>query len=133
MRTLMAWIQGALLGAGKERIVNEITSIAGVDAALAASAEAPVFLFKHSTTCPISASAHRRVSDFIAGAPEGTPVFYLVKVIESRPASNDIAARLGVTHQSPQLILVDKGAAVWNTSHGSITGDAIAEALAAVG
>ena len=133
MRTLIAWIQGALLGAGKESIVKEITTVDEVSKVLETSEAGPLFLFKHSTTCPISASAHRRVVDFIKTAPAGTPEFHLVKVIESRPASNDIAARLNVTHQSPQLILVDKGTAVWNASHGSITADAIETALDVLG
>lgn len=129
MRTLLAWIRGALLGPGKETSMKEILNVADVDAALASSETAPLFLFKHSTTCPISAAAHRQVAEYQKGAPEGSPAFRLVKVIESRPASNEIAARLGVTHQSPQLILVDKGKAVWNASHGAITVNAITDAV----
>lgn len=97
----------------------EMRSEADFEAALAASAEGPVLIFKHSTTCPISASAHRQAADY-AGQPDALPI-YLVKVIESRPVSNAIAARLGVAHQSPQAILLRDGQAAWDASHGAIT------------
>ena len=90
------------------------------------------FVFKHSTTCPISAGAYNRVGIYREGALSGSPEIVLVKVIESRGVSNAIAGALGVTHQSPQLILVKGGRAVWNTSHHLIEGNAIAEAVASL-
>lgn len=56
----------------------------------------------------------------------------VVKVIEDRPVSNEIAARLGVKHESPQAILVRSGKAVWHASHGRITAAALAEAARAI-
>jgi len=37
--------------------------------------------------------------------------------------------KLGVTHQSPQVILVKKGKAIFNTSHESISLKALEERL----
>ena len=109
--------------------MNEFTSLDAWEAALEASNEKPIFLFKHSTRCPISAGAHDRVAGFLAHAPEGRPEFYLIKVIESQPVSNAITETLGVPHQSPQLILVKGRKAVWSSSHYGITEDNIAEAI----
>lgn len=108
--------------------VKELTQVEELDLALDASEAGPVFVFKHSTACPTSHAAHKRVSDYLAQR-EGGPPFYLVKVIESRPLSNALAAALNVPHQSPQLLLVKDRKSVWNASHGSITGQAIQNAL----
>jgi bacillithiol system protein YtxJ len=95
------------------------------------SNEVPFFVFKHSTTCPISARAKDRVDIFLSSAPENSPEIALVKVIESRPISNAITSAVGVVHQSPQLILVKEGKGVWNASHHLIQPESIEEAIAA--
>ena len=56
-------------------------------------------------------------------------VFY-VDVIHARPTSRALGERLGVVHQSPQVILVDKGKAVYDTSHHMISVKALKEKLA---
>jgi bacillithiol system protein YtxJ len=109
--------------------MKELTSLDAWEAAFAASDEKPIFLFKHSTRCPISAGAHDRVVSFLAHAPQGRPEFYLIKVIESRPVSNAIAETLGVPHQSPQLILLKGRKAVWFSSHYGITEDSVTDAI----
>jgi bacillithiol system protein YtxJ len=108
--------------------MNPLTSMDTLDECLSASANGPVFIFKHSTSCPISGAAQDRL-DALLDAREALPPFYRVKVIEDRPVSNAIAERLDVTHKSPQLILVRDGQAVWTTSHHNIQADTIDEAL----
>jgi bacillithiol system protein YtxJ len=107
--------------------MEEITSQEQLDAALEQSNEQPVFLFKHSTACPISAGANDRVRQYVQ-ADDAAPV-YLVKVIESRPVSNAVAERLGVAHKSPQVILVRNGEAQWDASHHGVRAERMAEAL----
>ena len=46
--------------------MDEITTMEQMDAAVTASAERPVFVFKHSTVCPVSAGALRRANEYIA-------------------------------------------------------------------
>ena len=129
--SVAAWLLGVVLGKGSKRLedlgVEELVDIAGLDKVLAG--EEPVWLFKHSTTCPISASGYRQVASYVAGAGAGAPPVYLVKVIESRPVSNEIAARLGVRHESPQVLLVKGGAVVWHASHGGIAAGAMRGAI----
>ena len=45
---------------------------------------------------------------------------YFLDLIAHRDISNEIANRFGVTHQSPQLILIKEGKAVYNVSHSDI-------------
>lgn len=113
--------------------MDEITTLEELRERIDKTGEKPALIFKHSTACPISARANDRVGAYIASAADAGPDVILVKVIESRPVSNAVADTLGVVHQSPQIILVDKGKAVWSQSHNGITGDAIDEALAALG
>ncbi len=72
-------------------------------------------IFKHSTRCPISAAAHSEVEDFAAKHPE-VPI-YLVKVIQSREASDQVAQRFGIPHESPQVLVFREGDLAWHGSH----------------
>ncbi len=62
---------------------------------------------------------------FVREHPD-VPVF-LVDVLGSRPLSQALAARLGVRHESPQVILLHAGIAAWHASHSAVTADAIRE------
>lgn len=110
--------------------MQELTTAKELAEAVARSAEEPILLFKHSTRCPISASAYRRMQDYADGdstAPR--PPVYLVKVVESRPVSNAITDDFRISHESPQLILLHNGQPTWHTSHHNITPANIEKAL----
>jgi bacillithiol system protein YtxJ len=110
--------------------MNEIATEKQLDSCLEASKDGPVFLFKHSTRCPISAAANSRVSSYEEKRGDGAPPVYVIKVVESRDISNEAAQRLEVQHKSPQLILVKNGEAVWSASHHSINEERMEEAAA---
>ena len=82
----------------------------------------PVLLFKHSTTCPISAAAYEQMR----GVKREVA---LVVVQKARDLSREIETRTGVRHESPQALILRDGAAVWSASHWNITADAVARAL----
>lgn len=103
---------------------KEISTIDQWKEVLEKSKDKPALLFKHSTTCPISANAYREFVDF-----ESPVETYLVKVIESRDVSNEIASDVNVQHASPQALLITNSQVVWNASHGRITGNSLAEAV----
>jgi len=50
-------------------------------------------------------------------------------LIAFRNISNDIEKILNVTHQSPQIIIIDKGIAPYNASHEQILPETIFEQL----
>ncbi len=96
-----------------------LSSEAELDAVIARSHEIPVVLFKHSTRCSISTMAKSRFErswDIDATAMEP----YYLDLIAFRSVSNKISADLGVVHQSPQVILIKDGQAVYDTSHNDI-------------
>ena len=53
----------------------------------------------------------------------------LIEVQRARELSTEIENRLGVTHESPQVIVLHNGQVVWNASHFDITVDAVTEAV----
>ncbi|SNR53299.1 MULTISPECIES: bacillithiol system redox-active protein YtxJ [Hymenobacter] len=84
------------------------------------SHEQPVIIFKHSTTCSISAAAKAKVERQWDGAGlEGTKVYYL-DLLRFRPISQEIAEKFGVRHESPQLLLIQDGECRYDASHMGI-------------
>ncbi|QKY71037.1 bacillithiol system redox-active protein YtxJ [Lentibacillus sp. CBA3610] len=92
------------------------------------SKENPVLFFKHSTTCPISAEAFKQYQTYLESAGDDLDA-YMVKVIENRDISNQIAEETDVKHESPQIFLIHNKEVLWHTSHSKITKDSINEAL----
>ena len=96
-----------------------LTSAADLEDALEASHRRRIAIFKHSTTCPVSSLAKNRVDRALRQDEFDLPAYYL-DLLRYRAVSDLIAERLGVRHESPQLIVVDKGAAVYASSHLAI-------------
>jgi bacillithiol system protein YtxJ len=108
---------------------KELTSLEEWSDVLAGSSDKPVLVFKHSTTCPISAKAFKAFETYLNDSPNENVDYVLVKVQRSRPVSNQIESDLGIKHESPQTILVRNNEAVWNTDHSKITVASLGEAL----
>jgi bacillithiol system protein YtxJ len=89
--------------------------------------KSPVFLLKHSTTCPISHAAYEEYESF-ASAGSGISAYYLT-VQDARPVSNHVAEEYHIKHESPQAILFSNKDVVWHASHWKITEDSLAKAV----
>lgn len=85
-------------------------------------------VFKHSTRCPISAMALHRLERAWINQSNVHP--YFLDLIRHRDISNNIAESFGVMHESPQLLLFDKGKVVYHASHNAITFDALKSFMA---
>jgi bacillithiol system protein YtxJ len=97
---------------------NELTDLGQLNEIIAASNEKPVAIFKHSTRCSVSRMALKQFENEFNSSDKVTP--YFLDLITHRDISNEIANRFGVTHQSPQLILIKEGKAIYNVSHSDI-------------
>lgn len=86
----------------------------------------PQVIFKHSTRCSVSSMAKNRLDK--NDAPEGTP-FYFLDLIKHRNISNKIAEHFNVRHESPQVLIINKGKCVFTESHSGILFDEIEDAL----
>lgn len=100
---------------------------ARVEAESLAAAEQPTVLFKHSATCSISVAVKREYDAFTMEHPE-VPT-RVITVQYERPLSNALEDLLGVRHESPQAIIVRRGAVLWHASHRRITAATLREAL----
>ncbi len=109
---------------------SRVESVSELDELIARSLETPVLLFKHSLTCPISGAALRQYQRFLDDRPDGDATVYrLIEVQNAREVSNEVAARTGVRHESPQALLLRGGEVAWHASHWSIEADALASAV----
>jgi bacillithiol system protein YtxJ len=101
-----------------------LTYMGQLDEIEAFSNQQTIAIFKHSTRCSISRMALKQFENEFAF--DDTIATYFLDLIEYREISNEIASRYGVTHQSPQLILIKNGQAVYNASHSDIDASVLA-------
>lgn len=97
---------------------TEINNVKQLDALFEQSNEKPVVLFKHSTTCPISAGVHQEISGVDAD-------INLIVMQKARNVSDEIARRTGIRHESPQAIILRNGKAVYHAAHYDVTAEDI--------
>ena len=102
---------------------NNLETISQLDEVVTLSQEQAVVIFKHSTRCSISRMALKQFENEFDFADRVQP--YFLDLIAFREVSNEIAARFGVVHQSPQLILIKQGKAVYDVSHSDIDAGAL--------
>jgi bacillithiol system protein YtxJ len=100
---------------------KEISTLEEWDEVFQQSKERGQVIFKHSTTCPISANALKEFDSYLDSAPNSNLDYTLVKVIESREVSNKIAKDVELKHESPQIIYLKDGVKAWDDSHRAIT------------
>lgn len=93
---------------------NEIHDAAELEAVFERSNEQPQVLFKHSTSCPISAGVYQEISNADAD-------INLIVVQHARNLSEAIAERTGVRHESPQAFVIKNGAVAYHASHYDVT------------
>jgi bacillithiol system protein YtxJ len=108
--------------------VHDLHTIEELEKALLESTDRPVLIFKHSLTCPISSRAFYEFQAYLEAA-DSQVAYKLITVQTDRQVSTAAAERLGVTHQSPQAILVTNCRSVWDASHYDITSESIDQAI----
>ncbi|NJC25724.1 monothiol bacilliredoxin BrxC family protein [Neolewinella antarctica] len=94
---------------------NVMKTSADFQAALDASQEKPIVIFKHSATCPFSAAAQIEVAN-----TKHDLDIYGITLQYTPELKVEIAEKLGVEHKSPQTIVVHKGKAVSSQWRGDI-------------
>ena len=98
---------------------RKVTDMGHVDEIIDLSYEKPVLIFKHSTRCSISRFALKRLENEYDFSTEVLQPYFL-DLLAYRSISNEIAARFGIVHQSPQLLLIKEGRSVYDASHDAI-------------
>ena len=105
-----------------------LNSISQIEDLKRQSFETPCLIFKHSTTCEISAIAKYRLeSNWDFSASEMEPFYLDLK--QFRSVSNFLAEHFEVHHESPQVLLIQDGECVYDESHLDISIEELREAI----
>jgi bacillithiol system protein YtxJ len=99
---------------------KQLNTLNQLEEIVAQSATSPVVIFKHSTSCSISKMALGRLERSWNNDEVASEAYFL-DLIANRDISNSIAQKFNVMHESPQLIVVHKGTAVYDESHMGIS------------
>ena len=97
---------------------RQLTDLGQLNEIIDLSNEKAVLIFKHSTRCSISRFALKQFENEFDLEEKITP--YFLDLLNYRDVSNEIANRFDVFHQSPQILLIKNGKAIFSTSHDDI-------------
>ena len=100
----------------------EIDDRSALESLMSDSKQKPVIVFKHSNACSISSRAYREMEKVEADVN-------ILVVQSAREVSRELANLTGVRHETPQVIVLRDGKAVWNASHFDVQARAVTEAL----
>ena len=105
---------------------NVLDAAPSIEEIKAVSAQQPVMIFKHSTRCAISATVLNRL-ERSWNTEEVSVKPYFLDLINHRDLSNQVAQEFGVVHESPQVLVIRDGKAVYHSSHFGISYDELKE------
>ena len=94
---------------------------ATLESVITDSKQKPVIVFKHSNACSISARAYREM--------EKLDEVNILEVQSAREVSRELANLTGIRHETPQVIVLRDGKAVWNASHFDVKADDVLKAV----
>lgn len=98
---------------------NELRSPDQLDVIREESNSKPVLIFKHSSRCSISRLALDRLERKWSAEADGIKPYFL-DLISYRDVSNRVADQFRVEHESPQVLLIRNGNAIYDSSHYDI-------------
>lgn len=88
-----------------------------------------ILIFKHSTTCSISATALARIERKWNQAELSDTKTYFLDLLRYRPISGAVATTYKVEHESPQVLLIKNGNCIYHESHWAISYEDIKEQI----
>ncbi|NJO02827.1 MAG: bacillithiol system redox-active protein YtxJ [Bacteroidia bacterium] len=100
---------------------SEIRDAAMLDEIRKESIRQKVLIFKHSIHCGVSASVLSELENVWQDEEMQGLKPYFLDLIRYRSISNQIAEDFGVVHQSPQVIVIESGRAIYNSAHFGIS------------
>jgi bacillithiol system protein YtxJ len=100
---------------------KKLDSIETIEQIKKDSATHPVVIFKHSTSCSISAMALNRLERSWDDAEMEVAHAYYLDLLSNRDISNVLAQEFAVDHQSPQVLVIKNGKCIYDNSHMGIS------------
>ncbi len=99
---------------------TELKTATQLEALRIESKNQTVIIFKHSTTCSISRTALNRLERNWKEEEMTSVKPYYLDLLSYREISRSIADLFDVEHQSPQVIVLKNGEAIFHKSHFDI-------------
>lgn len=96
-----------------------LTSPEQVDELEKESYSLPVLIFKHSARCGTSRMVLKLFEKHYSLSEDQMRLYFL-DILQYREISREIATRFKVRHESPQLLIIKNGNAVYHNSHHGI-------------
>jgi bacillithiol system protein YtxJ len=97
-------------------VITRIADSGDLERALGADS---FLLFKHSTSCPISAKAWREYVRFLEENPDVSSAW--IDVHDQAQIAREVTKKTGIQHESPQALWIRDGRVGWHASHFDIT------------
>ncbi len=95
-----------------------INSVEQLNSILRNVGDKPILLFKHSTRCSISSMALTGFERNWSGRVHCE--LYFIDLLKHRDVSQETAILTGITHQSPQCIVIKGSEIVYEATHSGI-------------
>lgn len=109
---------------------ENLEDIKTLDQIITDSMDHPVIIYKHSTTCSLNSVKIKELTNSWGDlSTEKKMDFYYLDLLAYRSISNEIEEKFGVRHESPQLLVFNKGKITHHTSHMGVTIDFLNNAL----
>lgn len=97
----------------------KINQLGQLDEIKKESEVSPVLIFKHSTRCSISRATLDRLERHWQESETAIKPYFL-DLLTYRDISNQIADQFDIEHESPQVLVIDKGQVIYTESHYGI-------------
>lgn len=121
-------VKDAFSGSTTDDMWNTIMDPSQLDDILEESESRPQLIYKHSHRCSVCFVANGNLESASEDILKHANMHFL-NVVRNRDLSDRIASMLDVRHESPQVLLIEDGEAVWHASHGGIDADQILDMI----
>ena len=95
----------------------ELKTLNQLEELMKESKKKTALIFKHSTQCSVSKTALNRLERSWADNDNLLVTPYYLDLISYRTISNSIATTFDIEHQSPQILIIQNGQSMYNSSH----------------
>lgn len=99
---------------------SELKELGQLDEIDRESIDKTILIFKYSTQCPTSRVVFDRLQRNWKDDEMYSVIPYFLDLIRYRELSNKVANTYGIRHESPQVIVLQEGKAIYNESHMGI-------------
>ena len=98
--------------------LNDVEQLNAIDLKSTSKLQA---IYKHSTRCSISLFTQRVLINELTEIAQDVVDVYHLDLLKHRNVSDAIEKRYSIEHESPQLLIIDKGKCIYHVSHSEVS------------